>query len=57
MNYGKKKASKQQKNVTSKAAMKKKTSWGSSFQSHAAYLSCRDYTMYRGRRTFHRKDD
>ena len=57
MNYGKKKASKRQKNVTSKAAMKKKTSWCPPFQGHAAYLSCRDCTMCRRRRTFHQKDD
>lgn len=57
MNYGKKKASKQQKNVTSKAAMKKKRAGVRLFK--AMLLTClgRDYTMYRGRRTFHRKDD
>ena len=40
-----------------KSRYEEKTSWCPPFQGHAAYLSCRDCTMCRRRRTFHQKDD
>lgn len=38
-----------------KSRYEEKTSWCPPFQGHAAYLSCRDCTMCRRRRTFHQK--